>query len=92
VIPVAILGSADFDASEIDTYSLTFDGLTVRVRGNRGPLCSSEDSNGDGFMDLVCHFDDNPDYWLEGDDTGTVSGALFDGIEFEGSDSICVVP
>jgi hypothetical protein len=92
VIPAAILGSADFDVEQVDPYSLTFDGLAVRVRGNRGPLCSLEDSNEDGVMDLVCHFEDDPDYWVGGDDIGAVSGALFDGTEFEGADSICIVP
>ena len=92
VIPAAILGSADFDVEQVDPYSLTFDGLAVRVRGNRGPLCSLEDSNEDGFVDLVCHFEDDSDYWVGGDDIGTVSGALFDGTKFEGADSICIVP
>jgi len=92
VIPTAILGSAEFDVGEIDPLSLTFDGLAVRVRGKRGPLCSEEDSNTDGYMDLVCQFEDDAEYWIGGGDTGTVTGVLFDGTEFEGTDSICVVP
>ncbi len=92
VVPVSILGSSDFDVSEIDALSLTFDGLAVRVRGKRGPLCSQEDSNGDGYPDLVCHFEDDAEYWAGGGDTGTVTGVLYDGTEFEGSDSICIVP
>lgn len=92
VIPVAILGSAEFDVDQIDAYSLTFDGMSVRVRGKRGPLCSQEDSNGDGYMDLVCHFEDDAEYWAGGNDEGSVTGVLWDGTEFEGTDSICIVP
>ena len=92
---VAVLGSADFDVNEIDPYSLVFDSMTVRVRGNRGPLCSSEDSNGDGVMDLVCHFEDDSDYWTGGDATACVTGSLrpeFGGTSIEGCDVICIVP
>ena len=92
VIPVAILGSAEFDVNEVDPLSLSFDGLEVRLRGQRGPLCSLEDSNGDGFTDLVCHFEDDASYWAEGETIGTITGQLFDGTAIEGADSICVVP
>ena len=94
VIPVAILGSSTFDVLNINEATVLFDGLEVRVRGSKGPLCSIEDSNGDSFPDLICHFEDNPDNWevLEGDTTATVSGELLDGTLFEGTDSICIVP
>ncbi len=92
VIPVAILGGARLDVGLVDPTSLLLDGLEVRVRGRRGPLCSFEDSNGDGYTDLVCHFEDDPESWLGGTETATLRGALYDGREFEASDSICVVP
>lgn len=77
---------------EIDAESLLFDGLSVRVRGNRGPLCSTEDWNNDGHLDLICHFEDNIDSWTIGSDSATLSGFLFDGTPIEGTDSICIVP
>jgi len=92
VIPVAILGSASFDVSTIDSNSLSFGGLTVRVRGNRLPSCGLEDSNDDGFTDLVCQFEDDPLNWDQGNDSTVLIGSLFDGTAFEGSDSICIVP
>jgi hypothetical protein len=92
VIPVAILGSADFDVTDVDPQTVLFDGLEVRVRGNKGPLCSFEDSNGDSFLDLVCHFEDDPGSWTGGTTTATLTGQLFDGTTFEGTDSICIVP
>jgi hypothetical protein len=92
VIPVAILGSGEFDVAYIDQNSLSFGGLDVRVRGNKGPLCSLEDTNSDGINDLVCHFEDNANYWEPGEDDATLTGFLLDLTEIEGADSICVVP
>lgn len=92
VIPVAIFGASDFDVGEIDTATLLFDGLEVRVRGNKGPLCSAEDSNGDGFQDIVCHFEDDSSNWTGGGATGTVTGDLLNGTPIKGTDSICIVP
>jgi len=63
VIPVAILGSDTFDVLDIDTSLLFFAGLEVRIRGKKGPLCHGEFSNGDGFLDLVCQFEDDPSMW-----------------------------
>jgi hypothetical protein len=92
VIPVAILGSEGFDISQIDKSTLLFSGLEVRVRGNKGPLCSIEYSNEDTYQDLVCHFEDDSSAWSAGDSEATLTGKLIDGTPFEGTDSICVVP
>lgn len=104
VIPVAILGNADFDVTSIDSSTLSFAGLSVRVRGNKGALCHIEDVSGDfsnpnglpdGYLDLVCQFEDDPDEWVIGDDEAELTGNLlpeFGGIPINGSDSICVKP
>jgi hypothetical protein len=92
VIPVAILGSATFDVSMVDQSTLSFGGLAVHVRGNKGPFCGSEDTNDDGFVDLVCQFQDDPINWTIGDGSATLTGATLDGMPIEGTDSICVVP
>ena len=93
VIPVAILGSSTFDVTLVDLSTLSFGGLEVRVRGNKGPLCNFEDSDGDTILDLVCHFEDDSTNWAPGDGDATITGTLLDGItEFEGTDTICVVP
>ena len=90
---MAILGGDGFDVLEIDTSNLFFAGLEVRIRGKKGPLCHEEDSDGDEFLDLVCQFEDDSDMWAP--DSGaeaTLLGTLLNGTEFEGADSICVVP
>jgi hypothetical protein len=100
VVPVAILGSADFDVSDVDVTSLEFAGLAVRVKGNGSPQCSIEDVSGanmpygepDGYEDLVCQFVDDAEGWTPGDAVATLTGNLFDGTAFEGTDSINIVP
>lgn len=92
VIPVAVLGSAFVNATQIDAMSLSFGGLEVRVRGNKGPSCSIENSNGDSYLDMVCRFEDDSANWSAGEDTAALTGMLFDGTAIAGSDSICIVP
>jgi hypothetical protein len=92
VVPVAILGSATFDATQIDTSTLDFAGLAVRVKGNGTPQCGISDTNNDGFSDLVCQFQDDSNAWSPGTTTATLTGRLLNEMAFEGSDAICVVP
>ena len=98
VIPVAILGTNEFDVASVNidpdaVNALAFNGLQVRVRGKKGPLCAIEDTNGDGVTDLVCHFEDEPSQWVEGTElSATMTGELVDGTPIEGADSICIVP
>jgi hypothetical protein len=93
VIPVAILGTDTFDVRDVDVSTLLLNGFEVRMRAHRGPLCSHEDSNGDSFLDVVCHFEDSgADDWIEGTATATLTGALVDGTPIIGTDSICIVP
>jgi hypothetical protein len=91
-IPVAILGSDLLDVFEVDPNSLSFGGGTVRVRGSDRPLCGTEDTNLDGFDDLVCQFEDDPTFWSEGVSRADLLGELYDGTVITGSDSICIVP
>ena len=92
VIPVGILGGDALDVLDVDTYSLTFGGLSVRVRGQKGPLCHIDDLNGDLFADMVCQFEDVTAEWSAGDGRATLMGTKFDGSEFSGTDAICIVP
>jgi hypothetical protein len=92
VIPVAVLGSEAFDVTDIDTSTLDFAGLAVRVKGNGAPQCSIEDANGDGYDDLVCQFVDDATTWTPGDAVATLTGLLHDGTFFEGTDTINIVP
>lgn len=92
VVPLAILGSDVFDVTQIDFGTLSFEGLAVRVRGQGRLLCTFEDSDGDGHLDVVCQFEDVEGDWTGGDSVGRVTGRLDDGTWIEGFDSICLVP
>lgn len=89
VIPVAILGSASFDASNVDPFRVELDGQDVRVKGKSGNAGSLEDVNGDGFLDLVVQIIDDAAY-VPGNTIGTITGHLNDGTPFIGTDSICI--
>ncbi len=92
VIPVAILGGSTFDATQVDPATLSFNGLSVRVKGNGAPQCSVQNVNGDAYPDLVCQFIDDPGAWIGGTATARLTGNLNDGASFFGSDEICIVP
>ena len=87
VIPVAILGSADFDVAQIDASTVQLDSLGIKAVGKANKfLAHIEDVNGDSFDDLVIQIEDVDGSFDVGDATATVTGELF-----EGSDSICIV-
>lgn len=93
VIPVAILGSADFDVTTIDAGSVMLEGLSVKAVGKSNKLLAHyEDVNSDGYNDLVVQIEDTDQVFEEGDTTATVTGNLNNGMPIEGSDSICIVP
>lgn len=53
MIPVAILSSPAFDATQVDPATVTLAGATVMRRGNGQFSCHPEDVNADGLLDLV---------------------------------------
>ena len=93
VIPVAILGTVDFNVAQVDPTTVELEGLTVGAKGKSGKLMAHlEDVNGDGFDDLVIQIEDLDGTFASGSGTATLTGQLFDGTPFEGSDDICIVP
>ena len=89
-IPVAILSSADFDATtEVDRTSLTF-GRT----GDEESLtkCTAdEDVNSDGLDDVVCHFNTQDTGFVKGDTEGILKGQTTGGTAILGSDTVKIV-
>jgi hypothetical protein len=94
VIPVAILGSADFNVDWINQSTVQLEGLSVKVVGKKTEklLAHTEDVNGDGFDDLVVQIEDQDGAFTSGNGTAKVTGELSDGTPFEGADDICIVP
>jgi len=91
VIPVAILTTDDFDASVIDPFSVTLDGMEVRVKGKSGNAGSMEDVDGDGDLDLVVQIVDEGTFVI-GDSTATLTAFTYGGVQVFGTDTIRIVP
>ena len=92
VIPVAILTTDTFDATDVDPFSVTLDGAGVRVKGNSGNAGSLQDVDGDGDLDLVVQIEDLDGTYQPGDTIATLKGETIDDTLIEGTDSICIVP
>ncbi|MDA2913826.1 LamG domain-containing protein [Acidobacteriia bacterium AH_259_A11_L15] len=94
-IPVAILSTPDFDAlAEVDPDTLRLAGAAVNLIGKSNKFqCSSQDVNGDGLLDLVCHFETLTLFFLEpGDTIAVLEGSTLDGTPIRGEDSVKIVP
>lgn len=88
-IPVAILSSATFDATRIDTASLRF-GRTGTEKSLKS--CSRpKDANNDGRADLRCQFAARTAAFRPGDTAAVLRGATSDGRSFEGAGTVRVV-
>jgi len=86
LVPVAILSSADFDATSVDVTTVTFG------PGQAAPVHSGhlEDVNGDGLTDMVVHFAQKDTGLSPGDIEATLIGVTNDGIDFCGMDAVIV--
>jgi len=89
IIPVAILGSADFDVMTLDPSTVQMDGQRVRMKGKSGRAGSYEDVNDDGHIDLVVQIEDG-DVYTTADTIGIVTVETWEGKLIGGQDSICI--
>ncbi len=91
-LPVAILGSAQFDASTVDPATILLAGAPVALKRDGSRQVSLEDVNSDGFPDLVAHID-NPSLQLEEDaDEAELTASTFGGEAVSGSHPVRIVP
>ena len=91
-IPVAILSTATFNAvTSIDPTTLTF-GRTGTEQSLAFCNTGGEDVNGDGLLDLVCHFQTQSTGFQSGDTLGILIGKTFLGTPILGQDTIRIVP
>ncbi|MHC5185292.1 MAG: hypothetical protein ACYSPI_13630 [Planctomycetota bacterium] len=105
VLPVAILGTEDFDVSDIDVASLRLEGVAPIRSGYEdvstplveGEACDCNTEGPDGFLDLTLKFNTQEiiaalDGLSSGDELELqLTGATLDGIPFEGVDCVIVV-
>ncbi len=90
-IRVAILSSVTFDApNEVNKNSLRFGRTGAEAslaRCNKHP----QDVNGDGLLDLVCHFYTSLTGFQVGDTVGFLKGLTVEGVLIEGSDTVRIL-
>ena len=98
MVPVAILGSADFDVMMVDppTVLLSWDGISF-VPGVPPLRWAYEDVNGDGFMDLGLRYSMEELMTVTmtneppGDLIMTLMGSLMDGTRIAGEDTVRII-
>jgi hypothetical protein len=88
VIPVAILTTDTFDATQVDWETVTFGPDGATESHGRSHV---EDVDSDGDMDFLLHFDTQDTGIQCGDTDVTLTGQTFDGRSFTGSDAIEIV-
>jgi hypothetical protein len=93
VIPVAILSSGNFDATQVEPTSVDLAGAGVAIRGKGKALAHEEDANGDSLTDLVVQVEtENLDPGQFQDGYAVLTGETYGGDLIEGSDEITIVP
>jgi hypothetical protein len=92
-VVVAILGSAEFDVTQLDVESLAFgpDGAAPIAGSPEDPFPSVEDVNEDGFDDLVVLFEAAETGIALGDTEVCVTGETAEGVSLAECDSVEVV-
>lgn len=89
-VPVALLSNSNFDAPTlVDRTTLTFgrtggENSLSKSGKKQTPQCGADDVNGDGRLDLVCHFENQDAGFEQGDVEGILRGRTNDGRAFEG--------
>ena len=84
---VAVLGSGEFDATQVDSSTVRFG------RGDASVVFDGHvvDVNRDGYRDMLLFFAKKATGIRCGDTAASLSGMTFTGRSFEGSDSIRTV-
>lgn len=94
VVPVAILSTDDFAATNINPHTVELAGAGVAVRGKEGKLLAGKkDVNGDGKIDLVVKIETknlDPNQFEDG--SAVLTAETYNGQACQGADSVTVVP
>ncbi len=89
--PVAIFGTADFDAAQVDPATVTLAGAPVATNSQGKLRASVTDVDEDGLDDLVLHVVTARMTLAVGDTSATLTGQTYDGTPIEGSDKVTVI-
>jgi hypothetical protein len=89
VIPVAILTTPDFDATQIDPSTIAFGPAGASIAHKHAHV---EDVDGDGDLDLMVHFRTQETGIAAGDTEACLTAELYDGTPVQACDAILTVP
>lgn len=92
LIPVAILTTEYFNATTVNSTSVTLAGATVAVRGKGKYMAHEEDVNGDGYIDLIVQVETQGEDALWESGIVELNGTTYDGLSIVGYDEIIIVP
>lgn len=88
-IPVALLRTDAFDPLKADLASIKFGRTGTEAPGRCGK--NGEDVNGDGRLDLVCHFETQATNFDASSEVGTLTGKTTEGMAFQGTGNLKVL-
>jgi len=91
VIPVVIYGTPTLDASKIDISTLRLAGAAVSQNPHGKFNADEGDFNGDGFKDLIVHFDTDGLQLSSSATTARLDGTTLDSRVIWGEDSVRIV-
>lgn len=95
VVPVTILGSDDFDVTDVDVTTLEFGSAgAMPAHDLTDPATYADhlqDVNMDGFTDLVSHYRQKETGLAPGDTQACLDGATLGGRPIQGCDSVNVL-
>lgn len=92
VVPVAILSTLIFDATQVDPLTVTLASAPVALRGKGTPMAVIKDVNQDGLLDLLVHVETEALQLSETDTEAILLGQTFGGEHVVGRDSVRIVP
>jgi hypothetical protein len=90
--PVAILSSADFDATTVDPASVTLAGARIALKGKGTYMYSFQDVNGDDRPDMVVHVLTSALELSSTDTMAELEGQTYTGQRIRGVDTVRIVP
>ena len=90
-LPVAILGTAEFDATTVDPATVLLAGAPVLLSGSGSYSCQPQDVDGDGWTDLLCKVDKASLQLQAGDTVAVLLASTFDGQALRGQDAVRVL-
>ena len=92
VIPVAILSSPVFDATEVNPATVSLAGASIKLVGKSGKMLAHlEDANDDGLDDLVCQVLTERLLIEPGASLAVLQAETYSGLPIEGQDTMHIV-